>query len=221
MLVLDQLTVRSGTFVLRDLRLDLPLGAYAVLTGRTGAGKTTLLETLAGLRPTAGGRIRFGDRDLTELPPAERELSLVPQDLALFPHLDVFDQIAFGPRARRWPRSRVRDRVRAVATGLEIDHLLGARVTSLSGGERQRVALARALAPEPRLLLLDEPLSALDAATRSRIAEALTDQVQRAGITTIHVTHHPDDVDGHGDHRFEIADGRLRPLRPPTPADGT
>jgi len=175
-------------FVLRAT-LEVPLGQTLALLGPSGSGKSTLLRLVAGLETPEAGRITFGDTDLTPLPPERRGVGLVFQDYALFPHLTVYENIAFGLRERRWNEARIESRVREM---LELTHLsphARKRPEALSGGERQRVALARALAPEPRLLLLDEPLGALDLRLREELLLELRDILRRTTVTALVVTH--------------------------------
>lgn len=183
------LTVRAGEFVRAGISFEIPAGSYAVLMGRTGSGKTTLLEALCGLRAVECGRITLEGRDVTRLPPGQRGIGYVPQDRALFPQMSVRENIAFGPRVQRWEETRIRRRVEQLAALLGVEHLLGRMPAGLSGGEQQRVALARALAFEPVLLLLDEPLSALDEETRTSMCDALRRVHRETQATVLHVTH--------------------------------
>ncbi|MBL9133105.1 MAG: ABC transporter ATP-binding protein [Verrucomicrobiaceae bacterium] len=187
MIQLENITWRAGDrMILDDVTLGIPGGSYAVLMGRTGCGKTTLLEILCGLRQPTSGRVRLDGVDVTDLEPRERGIGYVPQDLALFPGLKVRDQIAFALRLRGKPSEA---RVKELAEELNITALLDRLPDLLSGGEKQRVALARALAAEPRLLLLDEPLSALDEAMRGE-ASAMLKRIQKQhALTVLHVTH--------------------------------
>jgi ABC-type sugar transport system ATPase subunit len=189
MIEVERLSVRAGAFSLDGVSFTVPTGAYAVLMGPTGCGKTTLLEAVCGLKRVRCGRIVLLDRDVTHLRPQERGVGYVPQDLALFPTLTVRDHLAFALVVRRWDEVAVTRRVDDLAGLLGIGPLLARRPQGLSGGEAQRVALGRALAYQPRILLLDEPLSALDEDTRGGMV-ALLRSVQRAtGVTTLHVTH--------------------------------
>lgn len=172
-LELREVHTTAGGFHLVDISLRLLPGEYFVLLGPTGAGKTMLLETIAGLRPLQKGEIRLGSTPLHRLPPEKRPCGLVPQDYALFPHLNVRQNIAFGLRSRRLPPWEITQRVEKWAALLGISHLLERRIPGLSGGEQQRVALARALVLRPQVLLLDEPLSAVDPATRERLGSVL------------------------------------------------
>ena len=189
MILLDALAVRSGGFSLEGISLSVPSGAYAVLMGKTGCGKTTLLEAICGLRPVVSGRVVLCDRDVTRLRPADRGVGYVPQDLVLFPTLTVRDNIGFALHARRWPMPAIAERVEELADLLGIAPLLGRHPLGLSGGESQRVALGRALAFRPRVLLLDEPLSALDEDTRAEMVELLRSVQRRTGVTALHITH--------------------------------
>jgi ABC-type Fe3+/spermidine/putrescine transport system ATPase subunit len=189
MLELDGIGLTLGAFSLRDISLRIGTGEYFVLLGPTGAGKTALLEIVCGLLRPGTGTVRWSGRDITRLPPESRPLAVVFQDLGLFDHLTVAGNIEFGPRVRGVSRTVRSARARDLAARLGIDHLLGRRVAGLSGGERQRVALARALAVEPELLLLDEPLSALDGVTRDALRDELRSLHRTNGLTVVHVTH--------------------------------
>ncbi|MCE2725620.1 MAG: ATP-binding cassette domain-containing protein [Planctomycetaceae bacterium] len=189
MIMLDAVTVRSGGFELRDVRFAVPTGSYGVLMGRTGSGKSTVLEAICGLRPVAAGTIRLGNRDVTRLPAAARDIGYVPQDRVLFSHMSVGRQIALPLEVRRWPRDTILPRVVEVAVLLGIEPLLTRHPAGLSGGEAQRVALARALVFRPEVLLLDEPLTGLDEATRAGACDVLADVHRSTGVTVLHVTH--------------------------------
>src|SRR5271166_6102104 len=169
MIRIDNLSLRVGAFAVTGLSLQVEQGQYAVLMGRTGSGKTTLLEAIAGLKPIRSGSIHLLDRDVTRLRPAERGVGYVPQDLALFPSMTVREHLAFALTVRRWPWTAISYRVAELSELLDLEHLLQRRPAGLSGGESQRVALGRALAFQPRILLLDEPLSALDETTREEM----------------------------------------------------
>lgn len=189
MLRLDGIGVTLGDFTLRDVSLQVERGEYFVLLGPTGAGKTVLLEIIAGLLPPACGEVTWDGVALTNRPPEQRPTAVVFQDLGLFPHLSVAGNIGYGPRVRGLPREERDARVTRLARLMGIEGLLDRGVAGLSGGEKQRVALARALAVEPSILLLDEPLSALDALTRDRLRDELRRIHRDSGTTTIHVTH--------------------------------
>jgi ABC-type sugar transport system ATPase subunit len=202
MIALEKICLRLGAFQLRDVSFTVPAGRYAVLMGRTGSGKTTLLEILCGLRRPDSGRIVVQDRDVTHARPAERGIGYVPQDGALFPTLTVEEHLAFAPVVRRWPRADVRRRVEELAAALGIAHLLRRLPLGLSGGERQRVALGRALAFHPAVLLLDEPLSALDEETRADMDALLRRLHREGGFTALHVTHNLTEAERVGDCRL-------------------
>lgn len=187
MIELQGVEVGAGTFRLRDVNLEIAAGEFAVLMGRTGSGKTTLLEAIAGLLPLRAGRVRLAGRDVSRESPAGRGIGYVPQDGALFSSLTVAEHLEFGPRFQGWSRRERRARAAELAASLGIEALAKRRPTGLSGGERQRVALGRALAARPPILLLDEPLSALDEETRAGMCELL--QVVAREVTTLYVTH--------------------------------
>ncbi len=190
MLRLEEICVHLGRFRLHSASLHVRRGEYLVLLGPTGTGKTVLLETIAGIHRPHRGRIRINGRDVTREPPERRQLGVVYQDYALFPHLNVERNIAFGLVAKGGKSgAEVAGAVRKMAAFFDIAHLLKRRPAHLSGGERQRVALARALVMEPFVLLLDEPLSALDRFTRDRIKRELKRIHQQLGVTILHITH--------------------------------
>ena len=181
---------------LRDFTLDIDTtfgNGVTIVTGPSGAGKTTLLRSIAGLLVPDAGVVRLGDRVLSDattfVAPFERNIGVVFQEYALFPHLDVAQNVAYGLRARRTPAAERTTRTAAMLARLEIGDLERVRVSRLSGGQRQRVALARALIVEPSALLLDEPLSALDGATRDRVRAELAGVLADLAIPTLLVTH--------------------------------
>jgi len=188
-LKIEHLTVQVGRFSLRDITLHVRRGEYFVLLGPTGAGKTVLLETIAGRYTPQAGAIWIKGVDVTQLKPHRRNVGYVPQDYALFPHLTVEENVLFGLRARKCPQKEMRARWEEMTGLLEIAHLRGRLPSSLSGGEKQRVALARALITRPELLLLDEPLTALDPAMQKRLWWELKRIHRRLGVTILHVTH--------------------------------
>lgn len=196
-------------FALEAVTLTIPSNTYAVLMGSTGCGKTTLLEILCGLRLPNRGRVLLDDRDVTFLEPRDRAIGYVPQDLALFPTQRIRQQIGFAPRIRRTPPDEVATQVEMLAAHFGITHLLDRLPDALSGGEKQRVALARALAAKPRVLLLDEPLSALDESMRSDLMELLRRVQQEHALTVLHVTHSRAEAEALGQVRLCLADGRI------------
>lgn len=189
MIELDDVTICSGPFTLSALRLSVPEGTYGVLMGGTGQGKTTILEAICGLRSVTRGRIVVDGHDITRWKPGDRGIGYVPQDLALFPMMTVRGHLEFALRLRRCSAATIRQRVAELAQVLGIEPLLDRHVTHLSGGEAQRVALGRALSFRPRVLLLDEPLTALDEKTRDRLCALLATVQKETGLTTLHITH--------------------------------
>ena len=183
---------RLGAFCLPGLDLRIEDGEYFVLMGPSGVGKTLLLEIIAGLLPPDGGQVLWRGEEITALPAERRRFAMAYQDHALFPHMDVQRNIAYGLRARGASAARAAERTRSMASLLDIEPLLERSVGGLSGGEKQRVALARALVIEPRLLLLDEPLSSLDAGVRGRLMQELGRIQRTAGAPFLHVTHDPE-----------------------------
>ena len=221
MISLDSIAWRAGAFRLENVSFTVPAGRYAVLMGRTGCGKTTLVEIICGLRQPRSGRVIVADRDVTNEAPGERGIGYVPQDGALFPTFKVREQLGFALRLRRRPSDEINARVAELADELGIAHLLDRLPQHLSGGERQRVALGRALAAKPKVLLLDEPLSALDEELRDDLA-ALLKRVQREhGITALHITHSRAESAALADVVFRLADGRIceAPAAPDKPED--
>jgi molybdate transport system ATP-binding protein len=209
MIAIEGFHIVQGSFRLENVSFTVPGGAYAVLMGRTGSGKTTILEAIAGLRPMRGGKILLGGRDVTRLTPAQRELGYVPQDAALFPHLTVSRNLSFALELRGESDAEIERRVRELAGWLKIEPLLDRWPAKLSGGEAQRVALGRALAFRPKLLLLDEPLAALDEETRGELVEVLQSLRGRREVTVLHITHSSSEAELLGDVRLRLANGRV------------
>lgn len=189
MLELDNISIDLGQFSLHDVSLTVDEGQYVCLAGPTGAGKTVLLECVAGLHRPERGRTVLKGQDITDLPPERRGIGYVPQDYALFPHMNVVENITYGLVERQTPRDVASEKAQSAAELLQISHLLHRDVTTLSGGERQRVALARTLVLDCKLLLLDEPLSALDSATTRELSLHLAEIHRRLNLTVLHVTH--------------------------------
>ena len=209
MIHLDSITWQAGSFRLENLTLRVPSGKYAVLMGRTGCGKTTLVEIFCGLRRPQSGRVLIADRDVTHEPPGERGVGYVPQDGAMFPTMTVREHLGFALRLRRRPADEIARRVGQLAEELGVAALLDRKPPGLSGGERQRVALGRALAAQPKVLVLDEPLSAIDEDFRDDLA-ALLRRIQREhGITALHITHSRAEAAQLADLVFRLSDGRI------------
>jgi ABC-type Fe3+/spermidine/putrescine transport system ATPase subunit len=210
-LSVSELSAQAGSFTLGPVNLDIPVGRVLVILGPSGAGKTVLLETIAGLRPQHSGQITLAGTNITALPPERRRIGLVFQDAALFPHMTVRENVRFGPRASRTASPDTGDNL---LRQLGIGHLADRSPRSLSGGERQRVALARALAIQPGLLLLDEPLSALDQPTREDMRTLLRQLLAELEIPAAHVTHDRDEALSIGDDLAIIVGGQLRQTGP-------
>ncbi|MEV7521129.1 ABC transporter permease [Streptomyces sp. NPDC091371] len=198
-----------------ELTLDAEPGTTIAVVGENGAGKTTLLRALLGLTPRARADLRLGDADVTALPPHRRQVAWVPQDGALFPHLSALANTAYGLRARGVPRAEARLEAQAWLDRLGVGHLARRRPAQLSGGQAQRVALARALAARPRLLLLDEPLAALDQTTRAHVRHTLRTHLAGFGGVCLIVTHDPVEAVSLADRVLVLADGRVLQDAPP------
>jgi ABC-type sugar transport system ATPase subunit len=199
---LRNVTIKSGSFVLPRITFKVQSGEYAVLMGTTGRGKTTLLECICGLRKVTEGNVFIQDQDVTKWTPGDRQIGYVPQDLALFPTLTVQGHLEFAMRLRRSSSVSIAQRTEELSDVLGIGHLLKRSVLGLSGGEMQRVALGRALSFRPAVLLLDEPLSALDESTRQEMHALLRRVKQSTGATTLHVTHSVAESDSLADRCF-------------------
>jgi ABC-type sugar transport system ATPase subunit len=185
-----QIIKRFGdTTVLRGVDLDIPDGTFSVLVGPSGCGKSTLLRLLAGLERVTSGSIRFGERDVTDLEPRERDIAMVFQSYALYPHMSVRRNLEFGLRLRKTAAAAMAARVDEVAKMLDIAHLLHRLPRDLSGGQRQRVAMGRAIVRRPALFLFDEPLSNLDPSLRSQVRVDIRKLHDEFGITSVYVTH--------------------------------
>lgn len=210
MIELREVTVTSGGFSLKDVSFAVQQGEHVALMGRTGQGKTTLLEAICGLRRVTRGQIVVGGRDVTLMPPGQRGIGYVPQDLALFPSMTVRGHLEFALRLRHWEAARREARVKEVAQWLGIGPLLERRVGMLSGGEAQRTALGRALSFEPTVLLLDEPMSALDDVTRLELHEVIKEIRRRTQVTTLHVTHNKAEAESLADRIIQLDGGEVR-----------
>ncbi len=201
---------RFGSFnALVDIDLDVADREFLVLLGASGCGKTTLLRLIAGLDTPSDGEIRIGGKRVNELPPRSRGIAMVFQNYAVFPHLTVFENIAFGLRMKRLPESEIDTKVKRSAELLHIEQLLARYSGQLSGGQRQRVAVARALAMGPEVLLMDEPLSNLDALLRMEMRAELKGVVQETRTTTIYVTHDQVEAMSLGDRIAVMHTGRI------------
>ncbi|MBL8574455.1 MAG: sn-glycerol-3-phosphate import ATP-binding protein UgpC [Hyphomicrobiaceae bacterium] len=179
----------GGVQAVRNVSLDVADGELVVLVGPSGCGKSTLLRMIAGLESITGGEIRIGERRVNELEPAERDIAMVFQNYALYPHMTVFDNLAYGLRNRGVPRAEIDRRVDEAARLLEIEPFLARKPRALSGGQRQRVAMGRAIVREPQAFLFDEPLSNLDAKLRNQMRIEIRQLQRRLGTTSVYVTH--------------------------------
>jgi multiple sugar transport system ATP-binding protein len=199
-----------------DFSLATEDGEFVVLVGPSGCGKTSTMRMVAGLEVVSEGRIEIEGMDVTNLLPRDRDVAMVFQNYALFPHLDVFSNIAFGMRLRKMPRAEIETRVRKVAQTLGIEMLLDRRPKELSGGQRQRVALGRAIVREPRVFLMDEPLSTLDAALRLEMRAEIIKLQRRLGVTTFFVTHDQVEALSMGDRIVVMQRGVVQQVGTPT-----
>jgi sulfate transport system ATP-binding protein len=219
-LVIDSLTKRFGAFAaLNGASLTAPQGAFLALLGPSGSGKTTLLRILAGLDAADQGTVRFADMNWLDMPARERKAGFVFQHYALFRHMSVAKNIAFGlevrPRAQRPSRADIKRRVEELLTLMQLEGLGERYPSQLSGGQRQRVALARALAIEPRMLLLDEPFGALDAKVRKELRIWLRHIHDKAGVTTVFVTHDQEEAFAVADLVAVMNEGRIEQMGTP------
>ncbi|WP_109314472.1 ABC transporter ATP-binding protein [Pseudovibrio ascidiaceicola] len=177
------------TEVLTGIDLSIRDGEFVSFLGPSGCGKTTLLRSIAGLEEVSGGSVRLGERNITQLPPAKRDIAMVFQNYALYPHMNVYKNLSFGLSLNGIPKAEIEERVQTAARILQISDLLKRRPRQLSGGQRQRVAIGRAIVRDPKLFLLDEPLSNLDAGLRVSMRVELASLHRRLGVTMIYVTH--------------------------------
>ena len=201
--------------VLEDISLEVAPGEFIALLGSSGCGKTTLLRAISGFVPVRSGRVLVSDRDITHAPPDKRNMAMVFQSYALWPHMTAAQNIGYGLKLRRMNRGDIDRRVAEILAMLKLAGLGERRVTHLSGGQRQRVALGRALAVNPQFLLLDEPLSNLDAQVRIEVRHEIKSLQERLGITTIHVTHDREEAMVMADRLVILDDGRIAQLGTP------
>ena len=203
------------TKVLHEIDAEIPAGAFAVLVGPSGCGKSTLLRLIAGLEEVSTGSIRFGERDVTNLAPRDRDIAMVFQSYALYPHMTVYQNMAFGLENMRTPKSQIETKVQAAAKLLHLDALLDRRPTELSGGQRQRVAIGRAIVREPKIFLFDEPLSNLDAELRVQMRTEITALHKRLKTTMIYVTHDQVEAMTMADKIVVLRGGRVEQIGAP------
>jgi sn-glycerol 3-phosphate transport system ATP-binding protein len=217
-LVLDDLRKSFGaTHILHGIDLSLASGEMLVIVGASGCGKSTLLRLVAGLETPSGGRILLDGRDVARLDPAERDIAMVFQNYALYPHMTVFDNMAYGLKIRGLARDDIRRRVDEAAAMLGLEPLLARKPRQLSGGQRQRVAMGRAIVREPKLFLFDEPLSNLDAKLRVQMRAEIKRLQRRMGVTSLYVTHDQVEAMTLGDRLLVLHQGR--PVQLATPIE--
>lgn len=197
----------EGQPLLKGISLEVHTGEVLCLLGRSGSGKSTLLRIIAGIEPPDGGSITWDGEEITPLPTHLRRFGLMFQDYALFPHMNVAENVAFGLRMQKLPRAEIDASVAQALEQVNMGRFASRNVTDLSGGEQQRVALARALAPAPRLLMLDEPLAALDRSLREQLQQELRELLQRSGIPAIYVTHDQQEALALGDRMALLNEG--------------
>ncbi|WP_230530031.1 ABC transporter ATP-binding protein [Microvirga roseola] len=206
----DRLQVSYGSQpVLHGVNLTVAPGEFIAILGSSGCGKTTLLRTIAGFQKASGGSIRLFGRDVVDMPPEKRGMAMMFQSYALWPHMTVLGNVGYGLRLRSVPKDEIRSRVAAILKILGLSGLEDRTVTNLSGGQRQRVALGRALAIEPKILLLDEPLSNLDAKVRIQLRSEIKSLQNRLGFTAVHVTHDREEAMTMADRIVVMDAGRI------------
>jgi len=205
----------AGFVAVDDVNLTIGEGEFMVLVGPSGCGKTTLLRSIGGLEKVTGGRIKIGERDVTNLQPAERDLAMVFQNYALYPHMTVRKNLGYGLRVRKTKKAEIARRVDAVATMLGLEQMLDRRPGQLSGGQQQRVAMGRAIIREPQAFLMDEPLSNLDAKLRVGMRTSLQQLHSRLGTTTVYVTHDQVEAMTLGTRVAVMRDGRIQQVDVP------
>src|SRR6516165_7907863 len=205
----------GGVKALDDLSLEVKEGEFMVLVGPSGCGKSTALRSIAGLEEITSGTISIGDQVVNDLPPKDRDIAMVFQNYALYPHMTVAENLAFGLKLRKAPKAEIKRRVNEAARLLGLEQYLSRKPAALSGGQRQRVAMGRAIVREPQAFLMDEPLSNLDAKLRVSMRAALNQLHERLGITTVYVTHDQVEAMTLGDRVCVLRDGRLQQVDTP------
>ncbi|PYO09882.1 MAG: glycerol-3-phosphate ABC transporter ATP-binding protein [Gemmatimonadetes bacterium] len=208
-------TYPNGYVAARDLSLDVADGELLVLVGPSGSGKSTVLRLMAGLERVTDGMIRIGERDVTDLPPQQRDIAMVFQNYALYPHMTVRENLGFGLSIRKQPPTVINERVNTIAASLGLDKLLDRKPAQLSGGQRQRVALGRAIVREPLAFLFDEPLSNLDAQLRVETRVELSRLHRKLGATMVYVTHDQSEALTLGDRIAVLKEGVLQQIATP------
>lgn len=213
---LSKVIKRYGdVLAVQDFNLTTTEGEFVVLVGPSGCGKTTTMRMIAGLETVTGGEIKIGGKNVVGMIPRERDVAMVFQNYALFPHMNVFGNMSFGLRLRKFPKERVAERVHSAAKILGIEHLLERKPKELSGGERQRVALGRAIVREPKVFLMDEPLSNIDAKLRVEMRAEIIKLQRRLGVTTFYVTHDQVEALSMGDRIVVMSKGLVQQVGTP------
>jgi multiple sugar transport system ATP-binding protein len=205
----------DGTRAVSNIDLGIKDGEFMVLVGPSGCGKTTALRMVAGLEEISEGELRIGDRVVNDVAPRNRDIAMVFQSYALYPHLSVYDNIAFGLRLRKMPKQEIDQRVKEAARVLDLEPFLGRKPRALSGGQRQRVAMGRAIVRQPQAFLMDEPLSNLDAKLRVQMRAEISQLQSRLGTTTIYVTHDQVEAMTMGDRVAVMRKGELQQVATP------
>lgn len=214
--ILDHIYKRFGDVTaVKDFNLHIKDEEFMVFVGPSGCGKTTTLRMIAGLEEISDGTLKIGDRVVNDVPPKDRDIAMVFQNYALYPHMNVYQNMSFGLRLRRTPKDEIDRRVREAAGILQIEHLLERRPRELSGGQRQRVALGRAIVREPKVFLMDEPLSNLDAKLRVEMRASISKLHQRLGVTTVYVTHDQVEAMTMGSRIVVMKDGVIQQVDTP------
>ena len=207
---IDGVSKRFGqTQAVDNVSLSVGQGEFVSLLGPSGCGKTTLLRLIAGFESPDSGRILFKGEDTTRLPPQKRPSAMVFQNYALFPHMTIGENVAYGLKVRKWKKDRIKSRVEEALAQVDLEGLAGKQVTQLSGGQQQRVALARAIAVQPEVILFDEPLSNLDVALRERTRNELRILQQKIGMTSVYVTHDQEEALSLSDRIAVMRNGRI------------
>lgn len=214
--IIQNAVKRYGDFTaLNGVSLDIQEGEFFTLLGPSGCGKTTLLRMIAGFNSIEGGDFYFGEKRINDVPAHKRDIGMVFQNYAIFPHLTVRENVAYGLKARKMPAKEIKPKVDEALELVQISHLADRKPNELSGGQQQRVALARAFVIEPSVLLMDEPLSNLDAKLRVQMRSVIKKLQRRLGITTIYVTHDQEEALTLSDRVMVMAGGRIRQIDTP------
>ena len=205
----------NGFVAVQDFNLDIEKGEFIIFVGPSGCGKSTTLRMIAGLEEISGGELYIGDKFMNDVEPKDRDIAMVFQNYALYPHMSVYDNMAFGLKIRKMPKSEIAKKVNAAAKMLDIEHLLKRKPKALSGGQRQRVAMGRAIVREPKVFLMDEPLSNLDAKLRVQMRTEISKQHQKLKTTFVYVTHDQTEAMTLGSRIVVMKDGFIQQVDSP------